>query len=197
MEYLVLNNKKEWKRGEYSLVPLREEDIFLIKKWRNEQMDVLRQKKLLSDDDQVAYYHDVIRPLFGETEPEQVLFSFLHSNTCIGYGGLVHIDWSKREGEVSFLVDTVRAGNPDVYERDFRVFLSLIKSIACEELKLERICTEVYDIRPLHVLILENNGFVLKKRLKNFLVIRGKPVDSLLHEFFRKNYDKCVNDQYF
>jgi hypothetical protein len=194
MEYVVLDNKKEWKSGEYSLVPLREEDIFLIKKWRNEQIDVLRQKKPLSDDDQRAYYHEVIQPLFRHAAPDQILFSFLHSNTCIGYGGLVHIDWSKREGEVSFLVDTVRAGNPEVYERVFNIFLSLIKSIAFDELKMNRICTEVYDIRPLHVSILENNGFVLKKRLKNFLVIRGKPVDSLLHECMRKNYDTCVSD---
>jgi hypothetical protein len=161
--YVVLDNKKEWKRETYSLVPLREEDIFLIKRWRNEQIDILRQKKPLSDDEQTKYYNEVIRPLFKEGEPDQILFSFLQEDTCIGYGGLVHIDWLKREAEVSFLVDMKRAENAQLYRRDFGIYLSLIQLIAFEELQLDRIFTETYAVRPVHVAILEDSGFVLNK----------------------------------
>lgn len=181
MPYAVLNNRKKWLKGTYSLVSLRKEDIFLIKEWRNEQIDILRQKKPLSDEDQQRYYQEVIEPLFDRIKPEQILFSFLEDTTCIGYGGLVHIDWSLKKAEVSFLVQTQRTHSQRIYEKDFSTFLILIKGIAFQELEMETLYTETYDIRPLHVAILEKNGFALERRIKNALEIQGKPVDSLLH----------------
>lgn len=189
MEYSVLNNKKEWKSGEYSLTPIRERDIFCIKNWRNEQIDVLRQAKPLSDSDQITYYQDVVLPLFSQVRPEQLLFSFLYDGECIGYGGLVHIDWSKKWAEVSFLVDSVRACHAEVYKNDFTVFLSLIKYIAFHELRLEKLTGETYDIRSLHISILEANGFVLEKRMKNAREIKGRLVDSLFHGCYPTHYE--------
>ena len=63
--------------GDYKIIPLREEDIQLIGTWRNEQIDLLRQQKILSEKDQIKYYNDIIKKSFQEIQPEIILFSCL------------------------------------------------------------------------------------------------------------------------
>ncbi len=46
---------KFYELGDYKIIPLREEDIQLIRTWRNEQIDLLRQQKILSEKDQIKY----------------------------------------------------------------------------------------------------------------------------------------------
>lgn len=165
----------------YVLVPLREEDIWPIKEWRNAQIDVLRQKRPLMDEDQRRYYEEIVRPQFALPQPPQILFSYLRDGRCIGYGGLMNIDWDARRAEVSFLLDTSRTHDLDVYCRDFAVFLRMLKHIAFEQLDFHRLFTETYDIRPHHVAVLESNGFVPEGRMRDHVMIRGAYVDSLIH----------------
>src|SRR5687767_12928827 len=81
---------------DYAILPYRDEDKLNIKEWRNQQMDILRQKKILTNDDQIEYYNNYILPSFNQEYPKIILFSFLESNTCIGYGGLTNIDWESK-----------------------------------------------------------------------------------------------------
>ena len=55
MKYSFLK-KRKYRLKDYSIVPLRKQDIQLVRKWRNEQIDVLRQKTKLSHIDQNRYY---------------------------------------------------------------------------------------------------------------------------------------------
>lgn len=180
MQYSCLH-KHQFDNGPYRVVPFRHEDIHLIKNWRNAQMDILRQSTLLTDADQETYYNNVVRSTFKEKHPQQILLSFLLNGKCIGYGGLVRINWTKKQAEVSFLVDTARAQDKEIYRNDFSNFLTLIKKIAFTDLHLKRLYTETYDIRPLHISILENNGFAFEERLKNHVHKDGKTMDSLIH----------------
>jgi hypothetical protein len=180
MEYRCLH-RQHFDNGPYSIVPLREEDIFLIKEWRNAQMDILRQSTLLTDAEQKAYYKDVVTATFKDEYPQQILLSLLLNGQCIGYGGLVRIDWKKKQGEVSFLVDMERAQNKEIYKNDFSNFLTLIKELAFTDIHLKRLYTETYDIRPLHISVLESNGFAFEERLKNHIHKDGKIMDSLIH----------------
>ena len=104
--YSFLSNNK-YCLNEYSLVSLREEDMELIRKWRNEQIYALRQKKILTKDEQHNYFSQVVMKSFGEDKPECVLFSFLLRNDCIGYGGFVHINWNKKHTELSFILSLI------------------------------------------------------------------------------------------
>lgn len=176
-------NVQEFHRGKYTLIPIRKEDIFLIKEWRNQQIKILRQKSELTDDDQLRYYDKVIVELFEQAAPTQLLFSYLCDNTLIGYGGLVHISWIDKRAEVSFLLNTERTKNAEIYTRDFLHFLSLIKELAFIELGFNRIFTETYNVRDLHVSILEQSGFVPEGILRQHIILDGIPVDSLIHGF--------------
>jgi RimJ/RimL family protein N-acetyltransferase len=173
----------------YSIVALRQEDIFLIKEWRNAQMDVLRQSEVLSDQDQQRYYNTAVLPCFEERHPRQILFSLLEKDVCIGYGGLTNIDWMAKRTEMSFLVNPKRTLSEDTYTADFSAFISLLKKVMFTDLGFNRIFTETYDIRPLHIRILEKNGFVLEGRLKQHVHINNTFVDSLIHGYIKSYFD--------
>ncbi len=104
-KYPFLKSNK-YSYGEYSIIPIRYEDRLSIMKWRNEQMYHLRQKELLTEEQQNNYYKNVVSKLFKQEQPEQILFSYLKNDKCIGYGGLVHINWTDKNAEVSFIMDT-------------------------------------------------------------------------------------------
>lgn len=172
----------------YSVVPYRSVDLAKIKDWRNEQIDVLRQKKKLTDQDQLNYYHEFIEPSFHENNPRIILFSFLLDNNLIGYGGLTNCSWEDKRSELSFLLSTERAVVDELYEKDFSVFINLMKKINFMDLEFNRLFTETYDIRPHHISILEKNGFVIEGRMREHIIIKGQHVDSLIHGCLRSSY---------
>ncbi len=180
MDYKALKNNKIESDG-YAIVPFREKDMHLIMKWRNEQMDVLRQKKALTIVDQENYYRNVIEPSFNDSDAKLILFSLIKDDKCIGYGGLTNIDWESKRAEVSFLAETDRIDDERIYGSDFSAFLNLLKVVTFKDLRFHRLFTETYDIRPFHISILEKAGFVREGRMKGHSLINGKYVDSVIH----------------
>ncbi len=175
--------------GDYQICPLRYEDMALIREWRNQQIDVLRQKKILTAQDQENYYQSVIKPLYVQKQPSQILFSYLKNMKTIGYGGFVHINWVDRRAELSFLVDTARTQQMEVYQEDFLNYLELIKRAAFNVLDLNRIYTETFDIRDFHISILEKAGFLPEGRLKEHNIINGSFVDSIMHGYVKRYFN--------
>lgn len=168
--------------GAYRLVAIRDEDKEKIRQWRNEQIDILRQKEPLTKEQQELYFKTVIANLFVKEKPEQVLFSVLENDTLIGYGGLVHIDWESRNGEISFINDTSRSG--DQFVKDWKVFLRMLKEVASDELNFRKIYTYAYDVRPLLIKALTESSFLMEARLKDHIVIRGQYQDVVIHSLF-------------
>ncbi len=189
MSYAKYLDKTSYSLGDYEVIPMRETDIFLIKDWRNAQMDVLRQNKPISNSDQENYYRTIIKPGFEKENPTIMLFSFLHLDECIGYGGLTNIHWQDKRVELSFLVNPIHVANPSVYKNDFKHFIELMKEITFKELDFNRIFTETYDIREQHIGILESCGFLLEGRMKSHVCINGIFVDSLIHGILKKDYE--------
>ena len=56
----------------------------------------LRQEVKLTKKMQELYFDEVITPSFDNKYLNQILFSVLENQKCIGYGGLVHIDWKNQ-----------------------------------------------------------------------------------------------------
>jgi RimJ/RimL family protein N-acetyltransferase/predicted ATP-grasp superfamily ATP-dependent carboligase len=158
-----------------------------IRQWRNEQLEVLRQKGLLSRDDQKRYWENTVSPLFENRLPEQMLFCLLYNDKLVAYGGLVHISWPDKRAEVSFLVDSERAQNEALYREDFKAFMVLIKEIAFEELNFHRLTGETYAFRHYHISLMEQNGFVREGVMRDHIIDNGVYHDALIHGI--------VNDQ--
>lgn len=188
MNYIQLSNT-EFTIGDYSIVSLRQEDLLKIKKWRNEQLSILRQSTILSDEDQINYYENFIKPSYTDKKTKIILFSFLLNDECIGYGGLTNIHWEDKRTELSFLVSTDRTKDAEVYESDFENFIELIKIVAFDDLQLNRIFTETYDLRDHHISILESCGFQLEGRMRQHVRIDNNYVDSLIHGYIKQDYE--------
>lgn len=166
----------------YRYVGLRPEDIQTLRRWRNEQIEVLRQARAITADEQESWYEHVVVPTHASAAPEFLLVSILDAeDRFIGYGGLTHIDWENRRAEVSFLMATERAGDSEVYARDMGAFLTFLRRWAFEELDLHRLFSETYAFRRAHVELMEKAGFVLEGRMREH--VRGPEsfVDSLIH----------------
>ena len=143
--YKVLK-KQLFSLNEYSIIPIRYEDRLSILKWRNEQIYHLRQDKLLTKNDQDYYFKNVVNKLFNMQRPNQLLFSFLKENLCVGYGGLVHINWVRKNAEISFVMDTEL--EKKYFSIHWRIFLKLIEQVAFIDLNFHKIFTYAFDLRP-------------------------------------------------
>lgn len=165
--------------GNFSIVPIRFQDRYDIMRWRNEQLYHLRQQKPLTEDNQDIYFNTVVAPLFTVPYPAQMLFSYLENNCCIGYGGLVHINWIDRNAEVSFIIDTALEENH--FEYHWINYLNLIEQVAFQELDLHKIYTFAFDLRPHLYTVIEKAGFVAEARLKEHCCFEGKFIDVVIH----------------
>lgn len=179
-KYFCLQHQEQ-RFGNHSIVPLRYEDRFLIMKWRNEQIYHLRQAKPLTEDDQQRYFDNVISRLYDSPVPDQILFSYLDGDVCVGYGGLVHINWIDNNAEISFIMDTRL--EKEHFAEHWSNYLTMLKEVAFNDLDLHKIYTYAFDLRPHLYTMLENNGFVKEAILKGHCFFEGQYKDVVIHSF--------------
>ncbi len=171
--------KQIYSQGEFKIVPIRSIDRHEIQKWRNEQIYHLRQDKPLSSENQENYFQNTVLPLFKENQPKQILFSFLKDNICIGYGGLVHINWIDRNAEISFVMNT--SLEKDLFSFYWSNYLKLIEKVAFDEIEFHKIYTFAFDVRPHLYEVLVNSNYMEEARLKEHCFFDNKFLDVLIH----------------
>jgi RimJ/RimL family protein N-acetyltransferase len=167
--------------GEFALRSVQPQDIEAIRRWRNEQMDVLRQSEPIGADAQTAYFETTVWPEFASERPTKILLAFSEGGRLIGYGGLVHIAWEHRRAEVSFLLQSELIRDARGYCARFSAYLGLIRELAFRSLGFHRLFTETYAFRNVHIETLEQAGFRLEGRMRDHVIIEGKRTDSLIH----------------
>jgi hypothetical protein len=165
--------------GKYSIVPIREEDRYVIMEMRNAQLYHLRQQELLTKKKQDQYFSEVISNLFEVKQPSQILFSFLVNSECVGYGGLVHINWLDKHAEISFIIKPEL--EQDYFSASWKAFLSMIQQVAFEDIRFHKIFTYAFDLRPSLYPILESCDFYKEAVLKDHSFNEGKFVNVIIH----------------
>jgi len=164
----------------YCIVPLRTEDKYLIMQWRNEQLYHLRQVAPLTQSDQDLYFKTKVAKLFEQVQPDQLLFSYLNPNqVCIGYGGLVHINWQDQNAEISFIMSSEL--EKKFFEFHWTTYISLIRRVAFKELEFHKIYTYAFDLRPHLYLALEKNGFSREAVLFEHCFCETEYRDVIIH----------------
>lgn len=182
--YKVLPKSKQ-QLGDYQLVPIRYGDRHAIRKWRNEQLYHLRQVNPLTTEQQDKYFKDVVSALFHEERPAQLLFSLLRDGDCVGYGGLVHINWQDRHAEISFIMKT--SLEKDHFEAFWSIYLQMLQPIAFDGLGLRKIFTYAYDLRPRLYTVLAESGFQQEARLEDHCFFQGEYIPVLIHAKVNKH----------
>ena len=181
-------NKQKYANVNFAIVPIRYEDRMDILKWRNEQIYHLRQDKPLTEEDQEAYFNTVVNKLFDQEKPNQLLFSFLENNVCIGYGGLVHINWVDKNAEISFVMNTQL--EKEFFAKHWTSFLKLLEQVAFKELNFCKIFTYAFDLRPQIYEILECSGFLKEATLEKHCLFNGQYKDVIIHSKFNASLSK-------
>lgn len=177
-KYKVLNNNK-LTSGVYCVLPVRFEDQSVIMQWRNDQINILRQKSLLTAEQQAQYFSNVLSKQFDEIQPNQLIFSFFKSKEHIGYGGLVHIDWKSKNAEISFLLST-ELNDPKTYKESFEVFLDLMTKLAIN-IGMHKIFTFGYDVASYRFEPLISRQFNQEACLKKHINIDGIFSNALIY----------------
>lgn len=184
--YKVLT-QNSFSKDEYSIVPIRYQDRYKIMEWRNEQIYHLRQPDPLTKENQDNYFENVVSELFNMDKPNQILFSYLENGDCIGYGGLVHINWIDKNAEISFIMNT--ALEEKEFEKHWGIYLDLIEEVAFKELKLHKLFTYAFDLRPHLYDILLNAGFKEEAVLKQHVFFNDSYIDVIIHSKFINDYE--------
>lgn len=177
-KYRVLN-KNSFSIDEYSIVPIRYEDRFKIMEWRNEQMYHLRQASTLTKEDQENYFKNVVANLFDQEKPEQILFSYLKDGECIGYGGLVHINWIDHHAEISFIMKTEL--EIEEFKKHWGIYLDLIEQVAFKDLQLNKIFVYAFNLRPHLYEAIEAKNFIKEAVLNEHCFFEGEYIDVVIH----------------
>jgi RimJ/RimL family protein N-acetyltransferase len=178
MKYKVLH-KQVFSIGNFAIVPIRFEDRMAIMKWRNEQIYHLRQQKPLTIEDQDFYFNNVVTKLFDQEQPNQILFSFLENDLCIGYGGLVHINWIDKNAEISFVMKTEL--EKEHFIKYWSNYLMLIEEVAFNGLDFHKIYTYAFDLRPHLYETMEASGYFEEARLKEHCFFNSEFIDVVIH----------------
>lgn len=165
--------------GDYSIVPIRSEDRHEIMKWRNEQMYHLRQAEPLTRESQNKYFKEVVSKLFEKDHPNQILFSFLENDICIGYGGLVHINWIDKNAEISFIMNTTL--EKERFYKIWTAYLNLIEKVAFNDLKLHKVFVYAFDLRPHLYDVLEGSNYFKDATLREHCFFNNKYIDVVIH----------------
>lgn len=171
-------SKQSYSLNEYQIVPIRDEDKYDIMQWRNDQIYHLRQSQPLTKESQDEYFRNVVQKLFEKEYPDQLLFSYLENGICIGYGGLVHINWIDKNAEISFLINNEYELNLSFH---WSIFLKLIVEVSFKDLCVHKIYTYAYDLRPKLYEVLEGSGFIREATLKEHCFFENKYIDVVIH----------------
>ncbi len=179
-KYKCLKEKKYIKNN-ISIQAILPKDIEMIRGWRNEQMELLRQNTKISKKNQIDYFRNHVWNEMSKQHPNQILLSIMENNILLGYGGLTNISWKNKRAEISFLLDINLVSHKKSYEFYFTEFLNLIKIIAFHELKLKKLFTETFSFRKFHLSILIKNRFKQEGLLKKHILYKNKFYDSYMH----------------
>ena len=157
-------------------------DAEKIRKWRNNQIKILRQNEKIKKKDQVKYFKEYILLKSSKLD----LFAIDLNQKLVGYAGLVNISNYYNTAEVSFLINDKFRHNTELYKKIFTHFLFFIKEYSFKKKKLRRLYTETFSFRKKHIRILENFGFELEGRMKKHVIKNKKTYDSLIHGILNK-----------
>ncbi len=172
-------NKQIFSIDKYTILPIRDEDKYDIMQWRNEQIYHLRQAEPLTKEKQDWYYENVVSKLFEEKQPNQILFSYLENDVCIGYGGLVHINWIDKNAEISFVMNTKLEAK--YFESHWINFVQLLEQVAFKDLNFHRIFTFAFDLRPRLYTALEKLEFQKEAILRDHYFWNDQYINAIIH----------------
>lgn len=167
----------------FSVRKLSINDAEIIRQWRNAQMDVLRQEKIIGRQEQQEYFREFVLPEYVREKPRQYLVG-IQKVGLVAYGGVTRINWTNGTGEISFLMSP-EGESSDELTVVFSEFLEWAIGHAFETMRLYKLFSETYSFRSTHLKILEKSGFEKEGELKEHVFVSGRRYHSVFHGLIR------------
>lgn len=159
---------------QYTFDTVRGVDMELIRRLRNQHLDVLRQRVRITPREQKNFF----KALSKTTSRPSSFYSSLRGTegNWLGYGAIVHINWQRMECEVSSLL--VSESQSPVPSPEFMEQFQLLHIFLLQGAKrtgLRRVFAEIYATRSYLIPLLEDLGFeFVPERPAFYRKIRGK-----------------------
>src|SRR5690606_352859 len=109
----------------------------------------------------------------------------LKNHECIGYGGLVHINWIDQNAEISFIMKTELEQNE--FKKHWGIYLDLIEEVAFKELNLHKLYTYAFDIRPHLYVVLEEKKFRKEAVLEDHCFFNEEFINIVIHSKIQRS----------
>lgn len=175
-----LNNKRN-----KTYTWILKDDIEPIRIWRNQQINILRQNKIINSKEQKKYFANFYKKNCLDHKPSNILFSIKEKNKLIGYGGLSNISWLNKRAEISFLLKSSIAKNKKLNEKYFLDFLKFVCKLSFICLKFNKVFTDTFVTRANHIKLIEKAGFKKEGIFKHHYIKNKKKISSFVHAKFK------------
>ena len=128
------------------LETLTQEQVLLVAKWRNNEMEVCRTPFMLTEEIQEDFYKDIVsnresnhRYWAVVRTIEDEIKGIVPESGFIGMGGITYIQWENRIGEITLIIDPKGRGSGEGEKA-----VDLLLDQAFNYLNLQTVFGEVY-----------------------------------------------------
>ena len=181
------------------LEPLTLQQCQQVRLWRNECLETLRTPYPLTEEQQEAFYRDVVcdrnsphryfaiidevaKNAGEEIARRKAKALSIESLGFLGMGGLTHIQWENRIGEISLIIDPERRG-----KGDGKKAVDLLLDQAFNYLNLKTVFGECYKSNPAWRFWQKlNNAYLTDLPKRKYF--DGKYWDSLYFSIDKESY---------
>jgi RimJ/RimL family protein N-acetyltransferase len=166
-----------------NLRALEEEDLELLKKWRNLDFvrKTTREYRLLDTINQKKWFETI----HHNSPPREIMFGITNKNNkLIGVTGLTYIDWKNKNSEISIYIakknwqKTVEAKNT----------IHLILQYGFNELNIHRLWVEIYEIAKENIELFSKMKFKKEGVLRDKVWRDGKWWNSQIYSILKTEY---------
>lgn len=170
---------------EVSLRALEEEDLSVLKNWRNRKhvRKTTREYKLLNMINQKKWFELI----HTQNPPRDIIFGIVDKKLkLVGFTALTYIDWKNRNAEISIYFakenwqNTIQATDT----------LNLIMEYGFKELNLHRLWVEIFSLSKENIILFTKHKFVKEGILRDKVWRDGKWWDSQIYSMIVDDYLK-------
>ena len=142
-------------KGKYvNLRSLEEEDLIILKKWRNDKKTRIhtREFRLLNMINQKQWFEFIHK----ENPPKFIMFGVSDKkDRLVGVCGLTYIDWKNKHAEISIILSQEKWQRT----KEARSTIDMLIKYGFGELNLHRLWAEIFENAPENIKLFEKMNF--------------------------------------
>jgi len=164
-------------KGKYvNLRSLEEEDLIILKKWRNDKKTRIhtREFRLLNMINQKQWFEFIHK----ENPPKFIMFGVSDKkDRLVGVCGLTYIDWKNKHAEISIILSQEKWQRT----KEARSTIDMLIKYGFGELNLHRLWAEIFENAPENIKLFEKMNFDREGELKEKLWRDNKWHNSFIY----------------